>query len=295
MQRCYFRGVVAKRCSPSGSVSSFARSSSFISVTPSFRIDSSSSSSIIFFSSKSSDKSSLSKKMSAPPSWENLTQEKLYKADAKLKDLPVAKFGKAASDESIEKARKGLIEKGHAAVVVGSKQEALEHVKKLIPKGASVMNAGSMTLNEIGFMDYLKGQSDWVNLHGQMLAEPDQAKAAELRRKSMEADYFLSSVTAITEQGDLTVCDLTGSRTGAFSFSAGHVVVIAGSQKIVPSYDEAVKRTYDYCLPLESVRAHLVYGVPGSAVNNFVAIRGSNPWGMKGRVHVVIVKETTGY
>jgi len=282
----------AFRCSPSGSVNLF-RSPSFSFANPSYYRRPTSA--VNFFASKASDKSSASKKMSAPPSWENLTQEKLFKSEAKLKDLPVAKYSKPASADAVEKTRKALVEKGHDAVVVGTKQEALEHVKKYIPKGASVMNAGSMTLNEIGFMDYLKAQSDWVNLHGAMLAEPDQAKAAELRRKSMQADYFVSSVTAITEQGDLTVCDLTGSRTGAFTFSGGHVVVIAGSQKIVPSYDDAVKRTYDYCLPLESVRANLVYGVPGSAVNNFVAIRGSNPWGGKGRFHVIIVNELTGY
>jgi hypothetical protein len=92
-----------------------------------------------------------------------------------------------------------------------------------------------------------------------------------------------------------TVCDLTGSRVGAFNYAAGNLLIVIGSNKIVPTYDDAVKRTYDYCLPIESARVRIAYKVPASAVNNFVAIRGPNPWGAPGRIHVVIVKEALGF
>ena len=138
-------------------------------------------------------------------------------------------------------------------------------------------------------------KNGWKNLHEEILAEKDQAKAAVLRRESMTADYFLSSVTAVTEEGDITVCDLTGSRVGAFNYAAGNLLIVIGSNKIVPTYDDAVKRTYDYCLPIESARVRIAYKVPASSINNFVAIRGPNPWGAPGRIHVVIVKESLGF
>ena len=108
---------------------------------------------------------------------------------------------------------------GHKAFVVNTKEEALELLKTHIPKGASVHNASSTTLvqisfvqkilisfqAEIGFVDYLKTQTEWDNLHGKVLAEADQAKAADLRRKASTADYFLSSVSAVTENGEI-VC-----------------------------------------------------------------------------------------
>lgn len=122
------------------------------------------------------------------------------------------------------------------------------------------------------------GQHGWDNLHGKILAEADQAKAAKLRREASLADYFLSSVCAVTEQGDLIVVDLTGSRVGPFAYDAQKVVVVVGANKITKDYDTAVKRTYEYCLPLESARVRVAYGVPASSINNFVALRGPNPW-----------------
>jgi L-lactate utilization protein LutB len=220
----------------------------------------------------------------------------LRTTDSAIANLAYDVYGKTASDEQIERAKKALEAKTHKVSVVSSKQEAVDLIAKSIPAGASIMNAGSRTLIEIGLTEYLKTQQHgWKNLHEEILAEKDQAKAAALRRQSMTADYFLSSVTAVTEEGDITVCDLTGSRVGAFNYAAGNLVIVIGSNKIVPTYDDAVKRTYDYCLPIESARVRIAYKVPASAVNNFVAVRGPNPWGAPGRVHVVIVKEALGF
>ncbi|MDZ4299558.1 MAG: LUD domain-containing protein, partial [Candidatus Sungbacteria bacterium] len=65
-----------------------------------------------------------------------------------------------------------LAKRGVQAVVGGNRAEALEKVKSLIPKGASVMNGSSRTLEEIGFINYLKsGSHGWKNLHEEILAE----------------------------------------------------------------------------------------------------------------------------
>jgi L-lactate utilization protein LutB len=228
----------------------------------------------------------------------SLSAESLQNSDPQLKDLPYEQFSKVVSDEDINKAKAGLEAAGHVAVVVSTREEALEYIKKTIPKDASVMNAGSTTLGEIGLNDYLKTQTEWKNLHAEILAEADHAKQAELRRLSSTADWFLSSVTAVSHQGDITVVDLTGSRVGPFAFSAGHVLIVVGANKIVPTYEDAVKRTEQYCLPLESARVRIAYaamGVKASKINNFLAIRGSNPWGVPGRIQVVIVKEALGF
>jgi len=38
----------------------------------------------------------------------------------------------------------------------------------------------------------------------------------ELRRKSVTADYFISSANAIARTGELVACDASGSRVGAW-------------------------------------------------------------------------------
>lgn len=103
---------------------------------------------------------------------------------------------------------------------------------------------------------------------------------------------FLSSVSAVSQQGDIFAADLTGTRIGGW-FAAKHMVVVLGTNKIVADEAEADKRLYDYQLKLESARVRVAYGVPASAVINKVAIRGSNPFGS--RSTVVIVKKSLGF
>jgi L-lactate utilization protein LutB len=178
--------------------------------------------------------------------------------------------------------------------VVDTPKEALKAIKKMIPEGASVMNASAITFEEIGLTDVLKeGKHGWKNLHAEVLAESDQGKAAELRRLASVADYWLSSVSAVSEDGDLVLADLTGTRVSGF-FSAKSVVVVVGAQKIVPTYSDAAKRTKKFTLAVESARVRVVYKAPASNVSNFVAIRSGNPYAPN-RIHVIIVNDFLGY
>ena len=67
--------------------------------------------------------------------------------------------------------------------------------------------------SEIGFLDVLKTETKWKNLHADILAETDQAKAAELRRHAMSADYFLSSVSGLSETGDIVSNECVATRS----------------------------------------------------------------------------------
>jgi hypothetical protein len=64
------------------------------------------------------------------------------------------------------------------------------------------MNGASTTLQQIGYVDYLKeGKHGWNNLHDGILAEKDTAKQAELRKHSVVSDYYVGSVHALTDTG----------------------------------------------------------------------------------------------
>jgi len=219
----------------------------------------------------------------------------LFKSDPLLKDLPFEKYHRLASATSIEKTQQALESKKHKVTVVDTKEQALEVLKATIPKGASVMNGGSTTLGEIGFIEYLKNATDYDNLHVKVFAETDWAKQAELRRLALSADYFISSVSGVAETGEFMVCDLTGTRTGAFCGSAKNLIIVVGANKIVPTLHDLAERQEKFCLPLESARARIVYKVPGSMINNSVTISGSNPFAAPGRFHIIIVKESLGF
>ncbi len=82
-----------------------------------------------------------------------------------------------ADNVALDKVVDALKERGVEAIVLESKNDALEKIKSLIPAGVSVMNGTSATLQEIGYIDYLKSEKhSWNNLHKGILDEKDPAK-----------------------------------------------------------------------------------------------------------------------
>ena len=65
-------------------------------------------------------------------------------------------------------------------------------------------------------------------------------KRAELRRKSVTAEYFISGANAIAQSGEIVACDASGSRVGAWPFAAGHLILVVGINKIVPTLEDAL-------------------------------------------------------
>src|SRR4051812_44937382 len=101
-------------------------------------------------------------------------------------------YTQLAPGETLEKIIAAFGPRNFKGMIVETKEEALAKLKELIPAGASLMNGSSRTLEEIGFVDYLKaGEHGWNNLHEKVLAETDPEKQALLRRETVVSDYYL--------------------------------------------------------------------------------------------------------
>ncbi|KAF9432306.1 hypothetical protein BGZ76_010996 [Entomortierella beljakovae] len=219
----------------------------------------------------------------------------LAKSDAQLAPLADSPYTKPATEESIAAAKAGLEASGFKVHVVNTRAEAFHTVKSLIPSGASVNNAHSTSLEEIGFITYLKGETEWDNVHAKILSEKDFAKQGELRRTiGSTVDYYLTSLSAVTETGALVHADLSGSKVGGVAFGASNVIVLVGSNKIVKDEEAAHKRTHEFALAAESARARDAYGVPASAVVHYEVIKKANPFNPS-RIQVVLVKDVLGF
>ena len=196
------------------------------------------------------------------------------------------------SDDVVEQTVKAIEGRGIRVTLAGSAKDAMAVIKKVIPAGAEVMNGSSTTLIEIGYEDYISGnESGWNLTHKVITAENDDKKRAELRRKAVAADYFISSANAIARTGEIVACDATGSRVGAWPFAAGHLVLIVGINKIVPTLTDALERVRKYAYPLENVRAKKAYGIP-SVIGKCVILSHEKN---EGRVLLILVKESLGY
>jgi hypothetical protein len=196
------------------------------------------------------------------------------------------------TDEILDKTIKAIESRGIRVILAKNADDALEVLKNVIPRGAEVMNGSSTTLIEIGYDDYISGnRSGWTLVHNLITAENDDKKRAELRRKSVAAEYFISGANAIARTGEIVACDASGSRVGAWPFAAAHLILVAGINKIVPNLEDALNRVREYAYPLENARAQRVYGTPSLIGKCVIFSHEKN----EGRVILILVKEALGY
>lgn len=193
----------------------------------------------------------------------------------------------------IKQAAEAVKERGIHVEVVDSGAQALEKVKALIPAGASVMTASSQTLQHIDFEELLiSGKHPWINLKDELLAEKDMAKQGELRKKSTLADYYLGSVHAIAQTGEIVVASGTGSQLPSYIFTSQNVVWVAGVQKITPTLEDGLRRVREYSLAREDERLKAL-GYPGSAIGKLLIFERESPY-LGRNVTLILVNERVG-
>jgi len=203
-------------------------------------------------------------------------------------------FDELADQKSIEKTVKALKEHNINSFVVENGKEAHEKVLELIPRGISVMNGSSRTLEQIGFIEHLKsGDHGWDNQHETILTEKDPTKQGELRKQALLADYYLGSAHAVTTDGQLIIASNTGSQLPHIAYSSTNIILVVGTQKITANLDEGIKRLREYVVPLENENMMQKYGI-GTQLNKILIINGENP--MLGRnITIILVKEKLGF
>jgi L-lactate utilization protein LutC len=204
------------------------------------------------------------------------------------------KYEQLAKPETVQKVTDALKERSVEVMVVNTKEDALAKIKKLIPAKASVQTGTSVTLEQIGFLEYLKSdQHPWDNFKKKVVQEKDPAKQAVLRRQSNLADYFLGSVHAVTEIGQLLIASNTGSQLPSYAFSAPNVIWVVGTHKIVPTLDDAFTRLHEYVYPLENQHMQDLYKV-NTALGKILIFERESPFNNR-TLRMIFVNEKLGF
>ena len=196
-----------------------------------------------------------------------------------------------ASAESISRTIEALAARNVEAVLVESREAALARLKELVPEGCEVFVSTSETLDTIGYTEYMHGNDRYINLHDQMLAQPDAVSQREFRRTTTTADYFVGSVQAIAETGEIVVASGSGSQIGAFAYGARRVIMVAGTQKICPTLAEAEARTRGYTLELHD-RWLEGRGSGPAPIGKFLVME-HEP--VVGRITMILIPESLGW
>ena len=205
--------------------------------------------------------------------------------------MPGQDQSQLADETAIERAVESLTARNMEAIVVENRDKALEALKELVPPGSEVYSSTSETLDAIGFTEFLHGNPSYNNLHDQIDVEPDPAKQREMRRLASVAEYYVGSVQAITETGEILVASASGSQISAYAYAAKHLVLVAGTNKLCPTLSDAIDWVRGYAL--EKHDQWLAgRGVGPMPIGKLLIMEKEST---VGRVRVVLIKEELGW
>lgn len=200
------------------------------------------------------------------------------------------------SPERIQTTIEAVIARGITVTFVETKEDALANIYELIPTAASVMTGASVTLQQIGLEAALKvGDHPWWNMKSEIVLEKDPVKQAVLRKQATLAEYYLGSVHAIAETGEILIASATGSQLAPYAFSSNHVIWVAGAQKIVPTLEDAFRRLREYVQPLEDRRLKQVFGPEARGVVGKILVFERESPMLKRSLHLILVNEVLGF
>lgn len=204
-------------------------------------------------------------------------------------------YGTLPALEQVQRTVEAVNRRGIRAELVETKEVALERVKALIPPGCVVMTGSSVTLQQIGFEDMLiRGEHPWRNFKADLLAEKDPAKQSTMRRQGTLAEFFLGSVNALAETGELVFASGSGSQLPAYAYTSRNVIWVVGTQKITPTLEDALQRVREYVLPLEDQRQKSLGNPAGSRINRILIIEGE-PAYLRRNLSLILVHQVLGF
>lgn len=154
--------------------------------------------------------------------------------------------------EEIERALEGLKQRQFDVRYAENAEEAKRILAEYIVPDARVAAGGSITMEQLGLADLVKErEAIWLDRNEPGLSAEQRL---EVCRAQMTCDLFCCSSNAITEDGQLLNIDGTGNRVASMTFGPRKVVIVAGSNKIVPDLQAAQKRLQTVVAPGVSKR-----------------------------------------
>ncbi len=196
-----------------------------------------------------------------------------------------------------QKVIKGLESRNMTGYYAASKEEAVKKALELIPEGSSVTMGGAMSAHEVGLVDVLKnGNYNFIDRDAY-----EDKRAAMLM--AYDADVFLASANAMTEDGVIVNIDGNSNRVSAIAQGPKKVVFIVGMNKICDDVDGAMKRARNVAAPINAQRFGLSTpcSKTGSCMNckspdticcQILITRFSRH---EGRIHVILVNDNLGF
>lgn len=191
---------------------------------------------------------------------------------------------------------KGLESRNMTGYYAADKREALKLALEIIGEGSSVAMGGCQSAHGIGLVDALQaGNYNYI--------DRSQMTPREGLLAAYDADVFLSSANAMTNDGIIVNIDGNSNRVSCIAQGPKRVLFIVGMNKVCSDLDAAMKRARNVAAPVNAQRFDVktpckVTGrcsdckSPDTLCCQFLITRFSRH---EGRIHVILVNDTLGY
>jgi len=203
--------------------------------------------------------------------------------------MAVLEFARPASEATLEALAEKLRARNFEVVIVDDGAAAKAEVLSRVPEGSQVQTGKSKTLEDAGIFDEFMNNEQYDFIRRRTLKMDRNTQRDEMRKAGATPDFMVNSAHAVTEAGQIVMTSATGSQIGPIASGAGKLILVIGSQKVVPDLDVAFRRIEDYVIPYEEDRLNVAHGV--AKMNRTLILGGDHT---PGRTTVILVRTPIG-
>jgi len=149
---------------------------------------------------------------------------------------------------------KKLIRRNFNPIICQNLMEAKHQALKIIEPNKSVGFGGSITVEQSGIIADLYQR-------GQKMIDREKTTTLEERHQVMKqaltADYFLTSINGITEEGELVNIDSVGNRVAAITYGPDKVLAFVSMKKVYGDLNTTLEIVRKNTSPLNAHRLEL--------------------------------------
>ena len=203
--------------------------------------------------------------------------------------MAAVEFVKPASEATLEALAERLRARNFEVVILDDGAAAKAEVLARVPEGSQVHTGKSKTLEDIGIFQEFMENEKYDFIRRRTLKMDRKTQLDEMRKAGAAPDIMVNSAHAVTEAGQIVMTSATGSQIGPIAYGAGKLILVIGSQKVVPDLNTALRRIEDYVIPYEEDRLNVAHGV--AKMNRTLILEGDHS---PGRTTIILVRTPIG-
>jgi acyl-CoA hydrolase len=203
--------------------------------------------------------------------------------------VAIVDFAEPASEVKLEALAARMRARNFEVVIVDDGAAVKAEVLSRVPEGSQVHTGKSKTLEDAGIFDEFMNNENYDFIRRRTMKMDRNTQLDEMRKAGAAPDIMVNSAHAVTEAGQIVMTSATGSQIGPIASGAGKLILVIGSQKVVPDLDTAFRRIEDYVIPYEEERLHVAHGI--AKMNRTLILEGDHT---PGRTTIILVRTPIG-